>query len=77
MEDAVHAGEVERLRGEVEAPHVDPLRVPLLLGGVVVVREGVDAGDVVPGCEQRVGEMRADEARGPRDEVTSYRGTIP
>jgi hypothetical protein len=42
VEDAVDAGEVERVAGEVEPRDVEPLGVPLLLRRVVVVGEGVD-----------------------------------
>ena len=76
MEDAVDAVEVEGLLGEVEPAHVEAARVLLLLGRVVVVGEAVDADDVVPGCDERVGEIRADEAGRAGDDVP-HRGTIP
>jgi hypothetical protein len=76
MEDAVDAVEVELLVGEVDAQHLEAARVLFLLGRVVVVREAVDADDVVPGLLQRARELRADETRSARDDV-SHLGTIP
>ncbi len=70
MEDAVDAVEIERLLGEIEAAHVEAARVLLLLGRVVVVGEAVDADDVVARLEQRLREVRADEAGGSGDDVS-------
>jgi hypothetical protein len=74
MKDAVDTVEVGRLAREVEALHgcSGRGRVPLLLGGVVVVVERVDAGDLVAGGGERGGEMRADEARSPGDEIPAH-----
>ena len=76
VEDAVEAGEVELVAGEVEAAHVEPAGVPLLQRGVVVVGERVDPDDLVPGRLERLGEVRADEAGGAGDDVP-HRSTIP
>ena len=76
MEHAVDAVEVERLLGKVEAAHVEPLRIRLFLGRVVVVGEAVDADDLVARRLERACELRPDEAPGTRDDV-SHRGTIP
>ena len=56
MEDPVDAGEIERLLGQIDAAHVEPARVLLFLGGVVVVGEAVDADDVVALLEQRAAQ---------------------
>ena len=76
MEDTVPAREVELVVREVEPPHVEAARVPLLQRGVVVVGERVDPDHLVPRGQQRLGEMRADEARSACDDV-SHRSTIP
>jgi len=76
VEDAVDAVEIELVLREVEPAHVEPTRIPLFLGEVVVVREAVDADNVVSRLAERLGEVRANEAGGPRDDV-SHRGTIP
>ena len=70
MEDTVHTIEVERFLGEVETAHIEPARVFLLLGRVVVVREAVDAGDVVARFLQCLRKVRADEAGGSGDDVS-------
>ena len=78
MEDAVGAGEdgSSGAVGEIELEHVERRRVPLLARAVVVVGVRVDGDDLVPGREQRLGQVRADEARGACDDV-SHRSTIP
>ncbi len=70
MEDPVDAIEREWLGGEIEAAHVEPARVLFLFRQVVVVREAVDADDVVPLLEQCVRKVRADEAGGSGDDVS-------
>ncbi len=57
VEDAVDAVEIECILREVEPPDVEPARVLLLLGRVVVVREAVDADDLVPRRDERLGEV--------------------
>ena len=54
VKHAVDAREVEGILGKVDAAHVEPARVLLLQGRVVVVGEAVEADDVVAGCEQRL-----------------------
>ena len=78
MEDAVGALEdrLERRLGEIELEHVERGRVPLLARALVVVGVRVDGDDLMPGGKQRLGQMRADEARRPGDDV-SHRSTIP
>ena len=76
MEDAVEAGEVERIAREVDTLEDETARILLLEGRVVVVRETVEPDDVVAARGQRVREMRADEARGSGHEV-SHRSAIP
>ena len=69
VEHTVEAGEVERILGEVEPGDVEPARVRLLQSGVVIVGKAVDAERVVARGEQRVHQVRADEARGAGDDV--------
>ena len=59
--DAVEQG-IEVCVGEVELEHVETGGVFALAGGVVVVGERVDADDVVACRDQRLCEMRPDEA---------------
>jgi hypothetical protein len=82
VEDAVDAGEVERVLGEVEAADVErqiskqPC-VLLLQRDVVVVGEAVDPGDLVAARGERLREVRADETGGSRHHVAAHRSTIP
>jgi hypothetical protein len=76
MEDTVDAVEVERLLCEVESQDVEPACVLFLLGRVVVVREAVDAHDLVTRRDELLCEVRADEAGGSCDDVPHF-GTIP
>src|SRR5205814_9948946 len=81
MEDAVDAVERQRVLREVEAPHVEPGRIRLLLGGVVVVGEAVDPQDLVTGGDECLREVRADEASRAGDDVSHRprlgRGAMP
>jgi hypothetical protein len=70
VEHAVHAGQIERLLGQIAAQHVEPAGVLLFFGRVVVVGEAVDADDVVAILEQRVRKLRADEPGGSGDDVS-------
>ena len=76
MEDAVDAVQVERVLDEVEATHVERGGVLLLQLRVVVVRERVDADDLVAGGEQPLGEMGADETGRACDECSHRFATI-
>ncbi len=69
MKDAVEAGEVELVHGQVETPHVQPFCVLLLEPRVVMVGEVVDADHVVAARAERFGEQRAYEPAAP---VTTY-----
>ena len=53
MEDAVEAGEVERILGQVDVADVEPARVLVLERRVVVVGEAVEADDLVAAGLQR------------------------
>ena len=66
MEDAVEAGEVDRVAREVEPEDLLAARVLLLQRDVVVVGEAVEPDDLVALRPQRLGEMGADEAGGRR-----------
>ncbi len=80
MEDAVDACEewVERLGREVELDEAElrifpcVFEVGLLRRTRVVIREGVDADDLVPLPQKRFGEARADEARAACDEIAAH-----
>ena len=65
MEDAVRSPDqlAQRILDEVGSDDVEPDGVLLLQLGVVVVREGVDADDLVALRHERLGEVRADETR--------------
>jgi hypothetical protein len=76
MEHTVDAVQLERLVGQVEPVDAEGPRVRLLLGRVVVVGEAVDRLDVVAVGEQRLREMRPDEAGCAGDDVP-HLGTIP
>jgi len=70
VEDPVHAGQIERLLGQIAAQHVEPACVLLFFNRVVVVGETVDSDDVVALFDQRVGKLRADEPGGSGDDVS-------
>jgi hypothetical protein len=69
MEDAVEAGEVELVLGQVDTRDLEAGGVLLLQGDVVVVRERIERDKVVAVPEQRLGQVRADEAGGSGNEV--------
>jgi hypothetical protein len=73
VEDAVDAAQVERVAREVEPEDLEAGGVVLLHGRVVVVVERVDPDDVVTALDERVREVRADEARGAGDEVALHK----
>ena len=76
MEDAVNAGEVQFVLGEIEPLDVETARVLLLQRDVVVVREAVDRGDVVALGVQRLRQVRADEpGRTRQHELHSVRAS--
>src|SRR5439155_20143842 len=77
VEDPVGAREVELVLGEVDARHVKARRVLLLERDVVVVGEAVERDDIVAALEQRLREVRADEARGAGDDVSHSRAGYP
>src|SRR5439155_21497254 len=77
VEDAVVAGEVELIPGEVEPEDVEPARVLLLQSRVVVVGEAVDPDDAVAVLGQRRREVRADEARRACDRVPHRASLLP
>ncbi len=74
VEDAVDAVEPEILRREVDALDVERRRVLLLQRDVVVVGEAIDCPDVVASSRERLGEVRADEARRAGDDVPHSAG---
>ena len=74
VEDAVGAGEIEVFLCEVEARHVEPGRVLLLQRRVVVVGEAIDCEHLVARREQLLGQLRADEAGCPGDDVLHSAG---
>jgi hypothetical protein len=84
VEDAVAAGDergqvggVEVLLDQREARVLAQAgEVRLLVGAGVVVREGVEPQDAVTALEQRLAQVRADEARGARDEVGAAVGRL-
>ena len=75
MEDAVDAREVEIVGGKVRPQNVQAAGVLLLQRPVVVVGEAVDADDVVARVDERIREVRADEAGDACDDV-AHRGTL-
>jgi hypothetical protein len=69
VEDAVEAGEVEIVLCKVDAAHVEPAGVLLLERRIVVVGEAVEADGLVPGGNERLREVRSDEAGCARDGI--------
>ena len=69
VEDAVEAVDFDRVAREVTPDDRLPARVLLLQGDVVVVREAVEADDVVPLGAEGLGQVGADEAGGAGDEI--------
>jgi hypothetical protein len=84
VEDAVAAGDergqvrgVEVLLDEREARLLAQAgEVGLLVGARVVVRERVEPQDAVTALEQRLAQVRADEARGACNEVGAAVGRV-
>ena len=76
MEDAVYAGEVERVLDEVDLLDRETLRVLLLQRRVVVVRERVPADGIVAAVEERAEQVRADEAGRAGDDVAHGHGML-
>ena len=66
MEDAVDAVQLEVVHREIESLDVEPARVLLFERDVVVVREAVDAGDVVTLRAQPLRQVRPDKPGRPR-----------
>ena len=73
MEDAVEAGEVDRVARQVEPEDLLAADVLLLQRDVVVVGEAVEPDDLVALGAQGLREMRADEAGGAGDEIPHRR----
>ena len=73
VEDAVEAGEIERVLGQVDVANIETAGVLVLERRVVVVREAVEPDHLVAARLQRLGEMRADETGSARDDVSHRR----